>query len=81
MTDRVAPNMRAQPIEVLGLSARPLNALLREGVRTVGDLTTYTATDITDLRNLGMLTLAEVQAKLGEHGLALSDGDAPRSQP
>lgn len=66
-------------IDVLDLSTRSRNILKRNGVYAVGDLTACTETDITDLRNSGVLTLAEIRSKLAAHGLALRIEEPPES--
>lgn len=61
------------PIDELGLSFRARNLLLRANVRTIRDLTSMTAKDITSLRNAGMATLNEIRMKLHEKGMKLAD--------
>lgn len=65
------------PVENLGLSVRSLNCLKRAGVRTVGDLRSYTEEDVMKLKNFGQKSLDEINEKLLEYGLALRrpDGD------
>jgi DNA-directed RNA polymerase subunit alpha len=67
------------PIGVLGLSPRPHNALRRNGIHTIADLTAATPNDITDIRNLGVTYLGEIESKLAAHGLALRTEEPPES--
>ena len=58
------------PIEELGLSARPYNALIRAGNKTIGDLWSYTDyKDILRIRNVGAVSLEEISRKLDNFGL------------
>ena len=60
------------PVVVLGLSVRPSNCLQRAGVKTIEDLLSYKRADLMDLRNFGVTSLAEIEEKLEEQGLALA---------
>ena len=53
-------------IEDLGLSARTVNALINNGIRTVRDLVTLSEQDLRDLRGFGSKALDEVKDKLAE---------------
>lgn len=67
------------PVEALGLSTRVRNALLRNGIHTLGDLTACSPTDLRDIRNLGVKGYAEVLAALDQRGLELtSEPASPR---
>lgn len=63
----------ALPIQALDLSERPLNALLREGILTLGELLQRTRDDLLNLTKFGETSLAEVIAKLDDLGLSLAD--------
>jgi len=68
------------PIEALELSERPRNCLRRSGIATVGDLVKCTAAQLLDITNFGQRSLEEVQERLDEMGLSLSEQattDAP----
>lgn len=56
--------LRDLPLEDLGLPARIYNMLLRDGVRTVGDVMRMSAAELLDLRNMGERSLAEIQTRL-----------------
>ncbi len=61
------------PIEALELSERPRNCLRRSGIATVGDLVNSTSGQLLDITNFGQRSLEEVQERLDEMGLSLSD--------
>ncbi len=68
------------PIEALELSERPRNCLRRSGIATVGDLVKCTSAQLLDITNFGQRSLEEVQERLDEMGLSLSEqetSDAP----
>ena len=56
------------------------NALARNGVAKVGDLTAMTEADLMGLRNFGPGCLAEVRRVLAVHGLALRGEEVPGGQ-
>ena len=58
------------------MSSRTLNTLRRHAVLTVGDLTSRTAADLTDLRRFGACGLEEVRRVLAPHGLSLAGDSA-----
>ncbi len=61
------------PIEQLDLSVRSYNCLMREGIRTVGELLTRSEADLLDIRNFGQKSIDEVKDKLASMSLALKD--------
>ncbi len=63
----------ALPIEELDLTVRSYNCLKREGIHTVGELTSRSEADLMDIRNFGAKSIDEVKAKLVGLGLALKD--------
>ena len=62
----------ARPIRDLELSIRSENCLLRAGIRTIGDLIQYSRDDLLKIRNLGKISLKEIEEKLQAFGLSLS---------
>ena len=62
-------------IEELGLSVRSFNCLKRAGIDTIGELIAYTPDEMLKIRNLGEKSLEEVNEKLEEHGLELTEPD------
>ncbi|MCE7869037.1 DNA-directed RNA polymerase subunit alpha [bacterium CPR1] len=59
------------PIEDLALSVRSMNCLKRAGIRTVGELLTYSEEDVMKLKNFGQKSLDEIKDKLMERNLSL----------
>lgn len=60
-----------QPIEVLELSVRAYNCLMRHGIRTVEKLTSSSENDLMGIRNLGAKSIQEIKDKLEQHNLSL----------
>lgn len=60
-----------QPIEVLELSVRSYNCLMRHGIRTVEKLTNSSENDLMGIRNLGAKSIQEIKDKLAQHDLLL----------
>jgi len=54
------------PIEDLNLTARTANALLNNGIKTIGDLVTLGETDLRELKGFGSKALDEVKDKMAE---------------
>ena len=65
-----------QPIEELGLSLRSYNSLRREGVHTVGGLSSRTRQDLLAIDNIGPASVEEIKQKLADRGLTLADSPA-----
>ena len=51
-------------IRVLGLSVRSYNALLREGIKTIGEIYDRTVKDLISFRNFGKFSLVEILSRL-----------------
>ncbi len=64
------------PIEDLQLPLRSFNSLRREGIHTVGDLSTRSEADLLAITNLGPQSVREIKQKLAERGLGLATGTA-----
>lgn len=60
-----------QSIEKLDFSVKAFNCLKRANIRSVEELTALTRLDLMKIRNMGVKTIAEVEAKLKEKGLSL----------
>ena len=58
-------------VEELDLSVRSFNCLKRANINTVEELINKTEEDMMHVRNLGVKSLEEVQAKLASLGLSL----------
>ena len=68
----------ARPVRDLELSVRSENCLLRGGVHMIGELVTKTRDDLLKIRNLGKISLREIEEKLAKFDLHLSgDISAP----
>jgi carbon monoxide dehydrogenase subunit G len=66
----------ALPIEDLHLPVRAFNSLRREGIHTVGDLSTRNEEDLLAIANLGPQSISEIKQKLAERGLGLASAAA-----
>jgi carbon monoxide dehydrogenase subunit G len=64
------------PIEDLHLPVRAFNSLRREGIHTVGDLSTRNEEDLLAIANLGPQSINEIKQKLAERGLGLASAAA-----
>ena len=58
-------------IDELDFTIRTNNCLKRHGVHTLGELCNMTESEVKKVRNLGLNSLKEIKAKLGEYGLSL----------
>ncbi|MEG2019542.1 MAG: DNA-directed RNA polymerase subunit alpha [Synergistaceae bacterium] len=68
----------AKPVRDLELSVRSENCLLRGGVHVLGELVSRTRDDLLKIRNLGRISLKEIEEKLAKFDLHLS-GDISAS--
>lgn len=66
-----ATHMR--PIKDLELSIRSENCLLRGGVHTIGDLVNRGRGELLKIRNLGKISLREIEEKLTRFGLEMKE--------
>ncbi|EHM09768.1 DNA-directed RNA polymerase, alpha subunit [Thermanaerovibrio velox DSM 12556] len=65
-----------RPIKDLELSVRSENCLLRGGIHLIGDLVGRPREELLKIRNLGKISLREIEEKLGKFGLSLG-GEVP----
>lgn len=63
----------ARPVRDLELSIRSENCLLRGGILTIGDLVSRNREDLLKIRNLGKISLREIQEKLEKFELSLKE--------
>ncbi len=70
----------ALPIDVLNLSTRAWSSLRQDGIQTLGDLTRRTVQQLRSIDGVGPASLADIQTKLADRGLALAPGDDSRSE-
>ena len=61
-----------RPVRDLELSVRSENCLLRGGVHFIGELVSKTRDDLLKIRNLGKISLKEIEEKLAKFNLHLS---------
>jgi len=66
----------ALPIDVLNLSARAWSSLRQDGIQTLGDLTRRTSQQLLAIDGVGPASLADIEAKLADRGLALAAAEA-----
>ncbi|RKJ78616.1 DNA-directed RNA polymerase subunit alpha [Pyramidobacter sp. CG50-2] len=65
-----------KPVRELELSIRSENCLLRGGIHTIGDLVSRSKDDLLKIRNLGKISLREIEEKMTKYGIVLSDDKA-----
>ncbi len=61
-------NLHSRPVRDLELSIRSENCLLRGGIHTIGDLLSKTREDLLKIRNLGKISLREIEEKVEKLG-------------
>ena len=66
----------ALPIDVLNLSTRAWSSLRHDGIQTLGDLTRRTGQQLLAIDGVGPASLADIEAKLADRGLALAPAEA-----
>lgn len=62
----------ARPVRDLDLSVRSENCLMRGGVHYIGELVSRSRADLLKIRNLGKISLREIEEKLTKFDLTLS---------
>jgi DNA-directed RNA polymerase subunit alpha len=72
------PDPLSLPVEDLNLSIRLLNGLKYDDIRTLGDITRRTATDLARLPKFGTGCLRETIRVLRRYGLSLEMNNAVR---
>lgn len=63
-----ANNFLSRPVRDLELSIRSENCLLRGGIHTIGDLLSKNREDLLKIRNLGKISLREIEEKMEKLG-------------
>jgi DNA-directed RNA polymerase subunit alpha len=71
-----ASKVLSLPISELDLSVRAANCMEIEGIKTIGDLLSYSEAKLLEVRNFGKTSLKEIHKKLAERGLSLAPDDA-----
>lgn len=67
-----------ESIDELGLSVRIWKCLKNAGIETIGALCQKTCGEVDRIKNLGTSGVKEIEERLAQAGLALSDGDLNR---
>ncbi len=65
-------NFLSRPVRDLELSIRSENCLLRGGIHTIGDLLSKNREDLLKIRNLGKISLREIEDKMEKLGSVLT---------
>ena len=71
--EEVSASALEMNIEDLELSSRSLNCLKKVGVKTVGELISYSEAELMKFKNFGSKSLVEVREKLAEYKLNLKE--------
>lgn len=58
--------LRSHPIDEASLSVRTFNALHRHGIKSIEDLSGMTRREVANIRNLGQISLEEIDNKMAE---------------
>ena len=66
-------NINAVPIEEMNLSFRSYNCLTRAGIKTLRDLSRFTADDLMRVRNLGQKSLKEIIDKCKRYEVEIKE--------
>ncbi|MBQ9564491.1 MAG: DNA-directed RNA polymerase subunit alpha [Synergistaceae bacterium] len=66
----------SRPVRELELSIRSENCLLRGGIQSIGDLLQRSRDDLLKIRNLGKISLNEIEEKVQKAGLTLREKKA-----
>jgi hypothetical protein len=69
-----AAQASATPIEELNLPVRAYNALRREGIHTLGDLSARSEGELLAIENLGPQSVKEIKQRLADRGFSLALG-------
>lgn len=62
-----------KPPSELGLSIRARKCLMRNGIKTIGELVGYSADELLEVKNFGKTGLNEIRTKLSIIGLSLKE--------
>ena len=75
--EEILTEQYSHPIHELELSIRSENCLLRGGIHTVGELLQRSREELLKIRNLGKISLKEIEEKLQNLGYELRPDDVP----
>ena len=73
----IPPEQYNMSLDSLGLSARTLNCLKRDGLNIVGEVLEKGKEELLNIRNFGEKSLTELRDKLSERGIAQSRDEPP----
>ncbi len=79
--NREENSLMARGVRELELSIRSENCLLRGGIHTIGDLVSRSKEDLLKIRNLGKISLREIEEKMAKYGIVLQDEKAGSENP
>jgi len=71
----------SKPVRELELSIRSENCLLRGGIHSIGDLLSKSREDLLKIRNLGKISLREIDEKVNKLGFQLRDDKTDENVP
>lgn len=73
--ESVEEGLLSRGVRDLELSIRSENCLLRGGIHTIGDLLSRSRDSLLKIRNLGKISLSEIEEKLAKMGLSLQSSE------
>jgi DNA-directed RNA polymerase subunit alpha len=73
--------LNSRPVRELELSIRSENSLLRGGIQTIGDLRSKTREDLLKIRNLGKISLKEIEDKMEKCGITFYSDKSDTKSP
>lgn len=73
VSDPEKDDFLSKPVHELELSIRSENCLLRGGIHTIGDLLSKNKEDLLKIRNLGKISLREIEEKVEKLGIELKN--------
>lgn len=68
----IATDLSNSDISVLNLSTRSYNQLSSNGISTVGELLKLSTNELKTMKNIGLVSIMDIEKKLKNFGLALS---------
>lgn len=74
-------SLNSRPVRDLELSIRSENSLLRGGIQTIGDLRSKTREDLLKIRNLGKISLKEIEDKMEKYGVTFYSDKSDTKSP
>ena len=78
--EEIMTEQYSHPIHELELSIRSENCLMRGGIQTVGELLQRSREELLKIRNLGKISLKEIEERLQTLGYSLRADDTPSAE-